>query len=137
MKTRLVYWVPTGLIALFMAMSAVPDVLRVEGAVTIIHHLGYPDYFLTLIGVAKLLGVAALLAPVPRTLREWAYAGRTFDLMGAAFSHASSGDPSGNVITPLVALAVLHVSYWTWRHRQTPSQETHARVEPTLAHSSS
>ena len=137
MKARLVYWIPTGLIAVFMAMSAVPDVLRVEGALTIIHHLGYPDYFLTLIGVAKLLGVAALLAPVPRTLREWAYAGLTFDLMGAAFSHGSVGDPLGNVMTPLVALVVLHLSYWAWRQRGMSAQKTHAHVEPTLAHSSS
>jgi hypothetical protein len=137
MKTKLVYWIPTGIIALFMAVSAVPDVLRVEGALTIFHHLGYPDYFLTLIGVAKLLGVAALLAPVPRTLREWAYAGLTFDLMGAAFSHGSVGDPLGNVVTPLVALAVLHVSYWAWRHRQTSTQETHPHRQPILAHSSS
>jgi RNA polymerase sigma-70 factor (ECF subfamily) len=77
------------------------------------------------------------LAPVPRTLREWAYAGLTFDLMGAAFSHGSVGDPLGNVVTPLVALAVLHLSYWAWRHRQTSTQETHAHRQPILAHSSS
>jgi hypothetical protein len=137
MKTRLVYWIPTALIALFMTVSAIPDVLRVEGALTIIRHLGYPDYFLMLIGVAKLLGVAALLAPVPRTLREWAYAGLTFDLMGAAYSHGSVGDPLVNVMTPLVALVVLHLSYRAWRHRGPAAQKAHAHVDPTLAHSSS
>jgi hypothetical protein len=137
MKTKLRYWIPTGLIALFMAASAIPDVLRVDAALTIFHHLGYPDYLLTLIGIAKLLGAAALIAPVPHTLREWAYAGLTFDLMGAAFSHASVGDPISNVMTPLVALAVLHLSYWAWRRRAAPTQKTTSDVEPTLAHSSS
>jgi hypothetical protein len=137
MKTKLRYWIPTGLIALFMAASAIPDVLRVDAALTIFRHLGYPNYLLALIGVAKLLGAAALIAPVPRTLREWAYAGLTFDLMGAAFSHAAVGDPISNVMTPLVALAVLHLSYWAWRHRTAPTQKTQSDVEPTLAHSSS
>ena len=137
MKSKLLYWIPTGLIGLFMAATAIPDVLHVEEAVNIFHHLGYPDYFLTLIGVAKLLGAFALLAPVPRTLREWAYAGLTFDLLGAAFSHASVRDPVGAVMTPLVALAVLQLSYWAWRHRAAPAKKTESRVEPTLAHSSS
>jgi uncharacterized membrane protein YphA (DoxX/SURF4 family) len=136
MKTKLLYWIPTVLIALFLTASAVPDVLHVEGAVAIIHHLGYPDYFLTLIGVAKLLGAVALLAPVPRTLREWAYAGFTFDLLGAAFSHASVGDPMSNVMTPLIALAVLHVSHWAWRHRGTPTPKSQSHIQPTMAHSS-
>jgi hypothetical protein len=135
MKTKLLYWVPTVLIALFMTASAIPDVLRVEAALTIIRHLGYPDYFLTLIGVAKLLGAVALLAPLPRTLREWAYAGFTFDLLGAAFSHASVGDPMANVLTPLVALAVLHLSYWAFRHQAAPAKKATSGVDPTLAHS--
>jgi len=137
MKTKLLYWISTGLIALFMAASAIPDVLRVEAALTIIRHLGYPDYFLTLLGVAKLLGVVALVAPVPRTLREWAYAGLTFDLIAAAISHASVGDPIGNVLTPLVALAVLHASYSGWRHREAPEKKPQGAVDPTLARSSS
>jgi hypothetical protein len=137
MKAKLLYWIPTGLIALFMAASAIPDVLRVEEALTIIRHLGYPDYFLTLIGVAKLLGSASLVVPVPRTLREWAYAGLTFDLLGAAFSHGSVGDPLANIVTPLVALAVLHLSYWTWRHRGTPARGRDVALQSALAHSPS
>ena len=137
MKTKLLYWIPTTLVALFMTATAIPDVLRVEAALAVIRHLGYPDYFLTLVGVAKLLGVVALLAPVPRTLREWAYAGLTFDLIAAAFSHAAVGDPMGNVTTPLVALAVLHVSFWTWGRRGRPAKKSQLGVDPTPAHSMS
>ncbi len=117
MKTKLLYWIPTIPVALFMAGGGIADALHVESALAVIRHLGYPDYFLTLIGVAKVLGGVALLAPVPRTLREWAYAGFTFDLLAAAFSHATVGDPIGHVVTPLIGLALVQFSFRAWRYR--------------------
>jgi len=75
------------------------------------HHLGYPDYFRTMLGVAKVLGAVALVAPrVPRVVREWAYAGFGITTVAAAISHAASGDPMGKVLMPLVALALLATS---------------------------
>jgi uncharacterized membrane protein YphA (DoxX/SURF4 family) len=74
-------------------------------------HLGYPAYFATLLGIWKLLGVVAILAPGFPRVKEWAYAGIFFDLTGAAVSHAASGDGAANVLTPLVILAVVIASY--------------------------
>jgi hypothetical protein len=68
---------------------------------------------MTILGVAKLAGVGALVLPVPPALKEWAYAGFTFDLLGAAVSHAVVGDPVFSVVKPLAVLAIAAVSYAT------------------------
>jgi hypothetical protein len=72
--------------------------------------LGYPRYFFALLGAAKLLGAAALLAPRWPTLREWAYAGFTFDLLFGAASHLATGGAS-HVPQPLLVLGLLAASY--------------------------
>jgi hypothetical protein len=86
------YWILTGVLAAFMLLASIPDVLRVPEAVAIFMHLGYPKYLLPLLGIAKALGVLAVVVPGFPRLREWAYAGLTFDLSGALYSHLSIGD---------------------------------------------
>jgi hypothetical protein len=63
---RVSYWIVTGLMAAFMLMASLPDVLRVPDAVAIFKHLGYPTYLLPSLGVAKTLGVIAVLFPRSR-----------------------------------------------------------------------
>jgi uncharacterized membrane protein YphA (DoxX/SURF4 family) len=75
-------------------------------------HLGYPAYFANLLGVAKLLGVCALLAPRLARIKEWAYAGFAITIVSASYSHLSSGDGLKS-LEPLATLAALAVSYWT------------------------
>jgi hypothetical protein len=118
MRLRLLYWIPTALIALVSAGGGLGDALQTESALQIFHRLGYPDYFSTILGVAKLLGVVALLAPVPRTLREWAYAGFTFDVVGAILSILAVGNPPSHLAIPLFYLAMLQLSYFAWRRRE-------------------
>ena len=90
MKARTAFrWMATGLAAALMVLSAIPDVLRVAGAVSVFGHLGYPRYLLPFLGTAKMLGVAVVLAPRLRRLKEWAFAGLTFDVVGALYSHLS------------------------------------------------
>jgi len=90
---KIAYWIVTGLMAALLVLSAVPDVLMVDGAVEMFTHLGYPKYLLPFIGVAKLLGVLVVVVPgLPRSLKEWAYAGLVIDLVGALYSHISVGD---------------------------------------------
>jgi hypothetical protein len=72
--------------------------------------LGYPLYFLKLLGVAKILGAVALVGPHVRVLREWAYAGFVLELVAAVASHAAMGD-AAHVPLPVVMLGVLLVSY--------------------------
>lgn len=100
--------------AAFMTLSAIPDVIKAPEAIEIFRHLGYPDYLLPFIGVAKLLGVVAVLLPRFPRLKEWAYAGLTFDVIGAFYSHISVGDAASFWIFPLVALALILGSYFLY-----------------------
>lgn len=110
-RVKASYWVLTGLWAAFMLMSSIPDVLRVPGAVAVFMHLGYPAYLLPFLGTAKALGVVAVLFPGLPRLKEWAYAGLTFDLTGALYSHLSVGDPAGTWLFPLFGLILAAGSY--------------------------
>ena len=110
-----VYWIVTGLSAAFMLMASIPDVLRVPQAMAIFAHLGYPSYLLPFLGTAKLLGVAALLVPGLRRVKEWAYAGLIFDLTGALYSHLSVGDPPGVWAMPVIGLLLVIGSYISYR----------------------
>lgn len=74
-KRNIAYWVVTALFSAFMIFSAVPDIMMVPDAMKFIGHLGYPDYFIPFIGVAKLLGSIAILIPGFPRIKEWAYAG--------------------------------------------------------------
>jgi uncharacterized membrane protein YphA (DoxX/SURF4 family) len=113
MKARkITYWVTTGLLAAVFAFGGVMDVLSPPQVAEQLAHLGYPTYFAPLIGVWKVLGVVALLAPGFPLIKEWAYAGMVFDLTGATVSHAAVGDPIANVVTPIVFLALLVASWW-------------------------
>ena len=95
------YWLTTGLFCLFLGSSGVMHSLRVEFITESMTALGYPAYFMSIIGAFKLLGVAALLAPRMPLWKEWAYAGFTFNLLGATASHLFSGDPFSHWVRPL------------------------------------
>jgi len=120
---RLAYWVPLILVVLNAVGGGLLDAFRWSSGMEVFHHLGYPDYFATLLGTAKVLGGIALVAPVPHTLREWAYAGLVFDSTAAVFSILAVGDPVPHVIIPTVYLALTIVSFRAWRARSAPSTE--------------
>lgn len=115
MNNKYLYWGSTILIAFFAAFSGVMYFFAEAPAETI-QRLGYPDYFRILLGAGKLIGAAALLAPLPRWLKEWTYAAFTIDFGMALISHATVGDPLSMLILPVVALALLWTSYLTY-HR--------------------
>lgn len=116
---KVAYWIVTGLMAALLTMSAVPDVIKAADAVEFFKHLGYPEYLLPFIGVAKLLGVAAVLFPRFPWFTEWAYAGLTFDVAGAFYSHISVGDPVSFWIFPLIALVLILGSYFLYQATNT------------------
>jgi uncharacterized membrane protein YphA (DoxX/SURF4 family) len=89
-RTKLLYWIFTILFAGLMLFSAIPDIMVVPDAITFMNHLGYPNYFIPFIGVAKLLGVIAILIPGFPRIKEWAYAGLFFDLIGAIYSQIAT-----------------------------------------------
>jgi hypothetical protein len=116
MKTA--YWIVTGLLCAVMAFSAFRYLTGAPMMVEKFHHLGYPDYFRRALGVAKALGVLALLMPrVPANLREWAYAGFAFDLIAAVVSHLASGDGAGTSLLPLLVCGPLLFASYHLRQR--------------------
>ena len=105
------YWIATVLISAMMLMSAYMYLSGAPKMVEAFHSLGYPDYFRVMLGIAKVLGVAVLLAPGMRVLKEWAYAGFTITFVAAVVSHLECGQGPA-AIAPIVALAVLMASYF-------------------------
>ena len=92
MKTgAILYWIVTALFCLQMAFTAYAQ-LRVAQVADAFAHLGFPSYFRVELACAKLIGVALLLLPVPRRLKEWAYAGFAIDIASAIIAHVSVGD---------------------------------------------
>jgi len=107
----------TGLMAAFLLLSAVPDVLRIPNALQVFTHLGYPSYLLVFLGTAKILGVVAVLVPGLPRIKEWAFAGLTFDVTGALYSHLSVGDPPSAWTPAVIALTLVGGSYVAYRRR--------------------
>lgn len=118
---KIVYWIVTLLASALMTMSAIPDLLVSAEAVEFFRHLGYPTYLLPFLGVAKILGVAAILQPWYPMLKEWAYAGLTIDLVGAFYSHMSVSDPLSLWIFSVIGLALVLGSYILYRLLQRQS----------------
>ena len=100
------YWAVTGVFCLFFTFGGAAHLFRAEQMVEGMTHLGYPVYVMTIIGAAKLCGVVALLVPKQPLLKEWAYAGFAFDLIGAVASHLFVGDGFGETAPPAVLLLV-------------------------------
>src|SRR4051812_34281264 len=113
----LAYWITTGLLAFCIGSGGLAELARVKANVDGIVILGYPIYFLTIIGFWKVLGSVAILWPRFPLLKEWAYAGIFFNMTGAAISHAAAGDYGAygfHVIVSL-SLAMLAIASWALR----------------------
>jgi len=113
-KSKLAYYILTGLFTFAMVGGGIADIIKPEPIAEAITHLGYPAFVFTLLGVLKLAGVAAITAPGFLRLKEWAYAGFVFDLAGAVYSHICVGDPPAIYAAPLVLLG-LAVGSWATR----------------------
>jgi hypothetical protein len=127
--TNILYWIFTGLFAAFMLMSALPDIISHPVAVQGMHtELGYPLYFIPFIGVAKFLGVIAILVPGFHRLKEWAYAGFAFDLIGATYSIIAIGKPDW--IFMAIPLALLVTAYLLYHKRKRLQAVRTAPIQP-------
>lgn len=111
------YWMATATLVFAVLSGGVGELARTWGTLETVTTLGYPPYLLTILGVWKVLGAITILVPRLPRLKEWAYAGVVFGMMGAAASHAMAGDygPYGyHLIAPL-SLAVLALVSWALR----------------------
>jgi hypothetical protein len=113
-RNKIIYWIATAWLSLGMLSTAIVQILKQEKEVESITRLGYPVYFLTILGVWKILGVIAVLIPKFPLLKEWAYAGFFFAMSGATLSRIASGEPVSEV-WPSLLLLVLTVISWYFR----------------------
>ena len=111
-RNKIIYWIATIWLALGMLSTGIVQLLKVEKEVDMMKHLGYPVYFLTIIGVWKILGVAAVLIPKFPLLKEWAYAGFFIAMSGAVISHLISGDEAKEIFGPTLLLVLTVVSWY-------------------------
>ncbi len=111
---RFVYPVVTGLFVLAMGMSGFLYLTQAAPMVEAVHDgLGYPLHFFAILGTAKLLGVVAIAVPGFAKLKEWAYAGFTFNLLGAVWAHLAEGHGVGGAAPAAVMAVLMGVSYAT------------------------
>lgn len=141
-RVVVVYWITTSLVALDFVASGVASLAREPTTMAAMSHFGYPAYFVALLGVWKILGGIALLAPGFPRLKEWAYAGIVFDVTAAAISIVAVGDGVLGALVPLVFLALTLAS---WRLRpasrtlgsitasSAPDEHVARTAEPTTA----
>jgi DoxX-like family len=108
---RTTYWGFTLLLAAWLAVGGCFDLVHAGGAVAILRTLGYPEYLCSILGPAKLLAIPALVLARVRGLQEWAYAGITFDGLGAFASHLAVQDGVTATLAPLVFLMFAALSY--------------------------
>ena len=117
---NILYWVFTILFAGFMIFSAAGGISPNAETLKFMHDmLGYPTYFVIFISVAKILGSVAILIPGLNKIKEWAYAGLFFDLIGAMVSVTAASpkfDPGTLFI--LLPLVIGALSYIFWNKKK-------------------
>jgi hypothetical protein len=109
---KIIYWISTLWLSLGMVATGIVQIGKSQEEVSNITHLGYPVYFLTMLGIWKILGVVAILVPKFAVLKEWAYAGFFFAMSGALFSRFASGDSFGQIAPGLLLLALTVISWY-------------------------
>ncbi|WP_318345708.1 DoxX family protein [Flagellimonas baculiformis] len=112
-KNKIIFWIATIIIVLFEGVMPLGTLLFApEYATAGTEPLGYPDYFAHALIICKILGVTALIIPkLHPKIKEWAYAGLTFNLIFAFISHAVVDGNIGFMLMPIVIMAILAVSY--------------------------
>ena len=114
-KRKLIwYWIITAILSFCIFFGGLAQAMQVQGVVQGFKPLGYPTYFISIIGVWKVLGVIAILIPKFPLLKEWAYAGIFFVMTGAVISHIASDDIKVQIIAPFL-LVVFTVLSWYLR----------------------
>lgn len=117
-KLTIFYWIATGLVLFFFLPGAVMNIMKTPDWVQVFKDLGYPEYLLPFLGVAKLCGCIVIVLPHFNRLKEWAYAGLVFDLVGAIYSALMVAGFEPAMLIMFVALGGVLASYWLWHKRR-------------------
>lgn len=110
------YWIITAILSFCLLSGGLAQTFQVKGVIEGFKPLGYPVYFISLIGIWKVLGIIAILSPKFPLLKEWAYAGLFFVMSGAVISHIAANNVSVQIIAPIL-LTVFIVLSWHLRPR--------------------
>ncbi len=114
-KRKLIwYWIVTAILSFCIFSGGLAQAFQVKEVVQGFKPLGYPNYFISIIGIWKVLGIIAILIPKFKLLKEWAYAGIFFVMSGAVISHIASDDISVQLIAPFL-LTIFTVLSWYLR----------------------
>jgi uncharacterized membrane protein YphA (DoxX/SURF4 family) len=124
-RDKIIYWIATLWLALGMTSTGIVQVLNMKEETAFITQLGYPDYFLIILGVWKILGVVAILIPKFPLIKEWAYAGFFFAMSGALFSHFASNSALQEFFGSALLL-VLTITSWYFRPAERKISHTHS-----------
>jgi hypothetical protein len=111
-RNKIIYWIATIWLSLGMVATGIVQLLQVKEEADLFLHLGYPAYFMPLLGVLKILGVVVVLIPKFPLLKEWAYAGFFFAMSGAIFSHLAMGSSMSDIGGPLLLLVLTAISWY-------------------------
>lgn len=109
---KITYWISTLWLALGMTSTGIVQLLKVKEEVDLFTRLGYPLYFLTMLGIWKILGVIAVLIPKFPLLKEWAYAGFFFAMSGAVLSHLARASSAIEYFGPILLLVLTGTSWY-------------------------
>jgi uncharacterized membrane protein YphA (DoxX/SURF4 family) len=115
---KIIYWVTTIIIAIIFFITGVGNLIPFEHITQDMSHLGYPAYFLKILGIWKILGALTIAFPVSPRYKEWAYVGMMLDLSGAAFSRFFSEDGFIMTIVPLAISGLVLIS-WILQPKET------------------
>lgn len=111
-RDKIIYWIATIWLSLGMASTGIVQIIKMDGEVEKMKQLGFLPFFLTIIGVWKLLGVVAILVPKYPLIKEWAYAGFFFVMSGAVFTHLAAGDSAVEFFGPSLLLILTIISWY-------------------------
>lgn len=117
-KLDIFYWLSTGLVLFFLLPGAVMNLMKTPDWLEVFRLLGYPAYLLPFLGVAKLAGCIVIVLPYFNRLKEWAYAGLFFDVVGAIYSGLMVGGFDPRMLLMVVIIGAILASYWLWHARQ-------------------
>ena len=111
-RNKIIYWVATLWLSLGMVSTGIVQLFQMKEETQFILDLGYPAYFLTLLGIWKMLGVVAVIVPAFPVIKEWAYAGFFFAMSGAVYSHIAMHHSAKDLFGPVLLLVLTAVSWY-------------------------
>lgn len=118
-KINIFYWICTGILIPAIGIGSILGIVPNEDSLKVFSSLGYPAYIVPFLSVAKLLGLIVIFIPKYPRLKEWAYAGIAFDIIGATYSIIAIGSPLTHIIFPVLALLFLFGSYFLYHKKLT------------------